>query len=129
MSENIVAIIAMLAATLCILIPFYLRHLNNIKKLETLVKLAEGGFDFKTGTVNLFNQESGPLSDLRRGAIFIALSLPIIVSLAIGGFYQEAAIFGGIPLAIGAAYLFVLKFGKRVEPRYESAPQNSGDSF
>jgi hypothetical protein len=47
-------------------------------------------------------------SYLRRGVIFIALSLPIIFSLVIGENYQEAAIFGGIALCAGLAYLLVL---------------------
>lgn len=129
MGETLIPISAFILIGLCILIPVYLRYLANIKKMETLVKLAESGVDIKAGTSNLLNQESGVNSDLRRGAIFIAISLPIILSLSLGEDYQEAAIFGGIPLCIGLAYLLVMRFGKRDEQIPVSRPYTPGDSF
>lgn len=129
MGETLIPITAFILIGLCVLIPFYLRYLTNIKKMETLIKLAESGIDIKSGVANLLVQESGSQSDLRRGTIFIALSLPIILSLSMGEDYQEAAIFGGIPLCIGLAYLLVMKFGKRTDQNTALTQQSPGDSF
>ncbi|MBU2099482.1 MAG: hypothetical protein KKD00_12020 [Gammaproteobacteria bacterium] len=113
MDDTLIPMTLFILIGLCVLIPFYLRYLTNIKKMETLIKLAESGVDLKAWPSNLLSQEPATNSDLRRGAIFIALSLPIILSLTIAEDYQEAALFGGIPLCIGLAYLLVMKFGKR----------------
>jgi len=75
--------------------------------------------------LNLLRQDPSASSDLRRGIIFIALSLPIIFSLVIGGNYQEAAIFGGMPLCVGLAYLLVRKLGKRELSVYTTESKNS----
>lgn len=129
MGDSLVGVVLFIVIGLCILVPFYLAYLNNVKKMETLIKLAEHGVDIKSGTTNLLTQEHGTLSDLRRGVIFIALSLPIILSLVISGDYQEAAFFGGIPLSIGMAYLLVAKFGRQSRLTSQSGSQSSEDSF
>ncbi len=113
MQETIIPILAITVFGLCVLVPFYLRYLTHIRRMETLVKLAEHGADIKADSMKMFNQESSPVNDMRRGALFIALSLPIIASLIIGGDAQEAILFGGIPLCIGIAYLLVMKYDKR----------------
>lgn len=129
MGGDVVGVVLFIVIGLCILVPFYLAYLNNVKKMETLIKLAENGVDIKSGTTNLLTQEPGSLSDLRRGVIFIALSLPIMLSLLIGEDYQEAAFFGGIPLCIGLAYLLVVKVGRQSNLTSVAKPQGSEDSF
>lgn len=128
MGDSVVGAILFIVIGLCILIPFYLAYLNNVKKMDTLIKLAENGVDIRAGTSSLLSQEPGTTSYLRRGVIFIALSLPIILSLVIGKDYQEAAFFGGVPLCIGLAYLLVVKLSKQNKTSF-SQPQSPGDTF
>lgn len=109
MQDTLVPIAFFILVGLCVLVPFYLRYLTNTRKMDTLVKLAEHGTVIQADSMQMFNQESRPVNDLRRGALFIALSLPIIASLSIGGDVREAILFGGIPLCIGIAYLLVMK--------------------
>ncbi|MDP2283540.1 MAG: DUF6249 domain-containing protein [Pseudohongiella sp.] len=113
MTDDLVPIVALIVLGSCILIPFYLRYLTGIKKMETLVKLAESGTEFKADTLNLLSREAGPVTDFRRGAIFIAISLPIIISLLIAGKYELAVLLGGIPLCVGIAFLLAIKFGRQ----------------
>ncbi len=131
MDNDILPIVLFIIVGGCILVPIYLRYLTNIKKMETLLKLAESGADIKADTVKLLSTQAGPINDLRRGAIFIAISLPIILGLSLGQNYVEAAVFGGIPLCIGLAYMIVLKYGynmvSRSAPNSEVDPQR--DSF
>jgi hypothetical protein len=129
MGDNLIPIVAVLIVGLCVIIPFYLHYQAKIKKMETLVKLAENGVDIKTGIQSLLSTGTSSDSDLRRGLIFIALSLPITLSLMIGGFIQEAAIFGGIPFCIGLAYLLMLKLGSQSKPSPEPRRLTSEDSF
>jgi hypothetical protein len=48
--------------------------------METQVKLAENGTDIKADRLSLLSRETGPVSDFRRGAIFIAISIPVTIS-------------------------------------------------
>lgn len=113
MSEAMIPIVALIVIGSCILIPFYLRYLTGVKKMDTLVKLAESGTEFKADTLNLLSRESGPVTDFRRGAIFIAISLPIILSLLITAKYELAVLLGGIPLCVGIAFLLAIKYGRQ----------------
>lgn len=80
--------------------------------METLVKLAENGTDINADTLSLFSRETGPVNDFRRGVIFIAISIPVIISLLIAERYDLAVLLGGIPLCVGAAFLLVNRYGR-----------------
>lgn len=121
MQDTIIPIFAITVFGLCVLVPFYLRYKAQIHKLDTLVKLAEHGADIKADPMEIFRQESSPVSDMRRGALFIAISLPVAGSLLMRGDFPEAILFGGIPLCIGIAYLLVMKYNKHTE----AVPTNS----
>lgn len=111
MSQELVPIVALIVLGGCILIPFYLRHLTGVKKLETLVKLAENGTNVNADTLSLLSRETGPVNDFRRGVIFIAISIPVIISLLISERYDLAILLGGIPLCVGAAFLMINRYG------------------
>jgi len=49
--NNLIPIVLFIIVGGCILVPIYLRYLTNIKKMETLLKLAESGADIKEDTV------------------------------------------------------------------------------
>lgn len=112
MSEELVPIVALIVIGSCVLIPFYLRYLTGVKRMETLVKLAENGTDINADTLSLFSRETGPVNDFRRGVIFIAISIPVIISLLIAERYDLAVLLGGIPLCVGAAFLLVNRYGR-----------------
>jgi len=120
MDGNWVAIVLFLATTACIVVFLYLRYLARTRKMETIVQLAEKGVDVSEDTLRMMSQEGGPVSDLRRGVIFISISIPIIIACLIAGDVLRAVILGGIPLSVGMAYLVVLKFGYRDNGRPES---------
>jgi hypothetical protein len=113
MSEELIPIVALIVTGCCVLIPFYLRYLTGVKKMETLVKLAENGTDIKADTLSLLSRETGPVTDFRRGVIFIAISIPVTASLLIVERYELAVLLGGIPLCVGTAFLLVIRYGRQ----------------
>ena len=90
----------------------YYRHLTKVKKLDTVVKLAESGGEVKPEMLDLLGKEvgAGPTSDLRKGLIWIAIGIPIMLAFVAEGEWVGVA-FGTAPLLIGLAYLVVMKFG------------------
>ncbi len=103
-------IIAVVCFFGCVFSAFYFSYLVRRNRNDTILKLVE-----KTGVVNseiteLMNQQGGPRSDFRKGLIWIAISAPLTVALALEG-GLEAAAFGLIPFLVGVAYLIVMKFG------------------
>ena len=101
------AFIFLTAAT--IVTPLYLRYLQRIKELETLVKLSEGGHEVKLDLLALLQPVRPPRNDARRGLIFLAVGIPLTTAMAIDGSYVMAVLLGGIPLLIGAAFLLMAK--------------------
>ncbi len=105
----VIALIFFPSAT--IVTSMYLRHRQRIKELDTLVKLAEGGQDVKLDLLTLMQQLGAsptvdkPRNDKRRGLIFLAVGIPLSLSLLIGGNYMEAILFGGTAILIGVAFL------------------------
>lgn len=111
MNEELVPIVALIVIACCVLIPFYLRYLTGVKKIATVVKLAENGADFKA-ILSLLSRETGPVNDFRRGVIFIAISIPVTISLLIIERYELAVLLGGIPLCVGTALLLVMRYAR-----------------
>lgn len=109
--DELVGIVLFTSAAACIIVPFYLRYLTRIKRMDTIVKLAENGSDVKAEMIKMLGYEGGPTNDLRKGLVFIALSLPLLLGFSVMGRYELAAFIGGIPLCVGLAYLAVMKFG------------------
>lgn len=110
-NEIWVAIALIFFPSATIVTSMYLRHRQRIKELDTLVKLAEGGQDVKLDLLTLMQQLSAgpatdkPRNDKRRGLIFLAVGIPLGLSLLIGGNYMEAILFGGTAILIGVAFL------------------------
>lgn len=96
-----------------VIVPFYLRHLSRVKELETLVKLAEGAGDLRENLLKLLEPRVVPHSDLRKGLIFIAIGLPLLIASLLDSQPIQATVMGGIPLLTGAAYLFVARLSNR----------------
>lgn len=90
----------------------YYRHLSKVKKLETVVKLAESGGEVKPEMLEMLGKEvgAGPTSDLRKGLIWIAIGVPIMLAFLVEQEWVGVA-FGTAPILIGAAYLVVMKYG------------------
>lgn len=122
MEDTLVPIVFFLMVAACILIPSYLRYKTRVRKMNTVVKLAESGGEVKAEMIKMLGQEGGPTSDMRKGVILVALSLPIIVGLLIAGEYVTAVILGGIPLCVGLAYLAVMKYGYTDESTHGHNP-------
>lgn len=114
-NEIWVAIALIFFPSATIVTSMYLRHRQRIKELETLVKLAEGGQDVKLDMLTLLQQlGTAPgidksRNDKRRGLIFLAVGIPLSLSLLIGANYMEAILFGGTAILIGVAFLMMAK--------------------
>jgi hypothetical protein len=85
------------------------QHLSCTK----ITKLAENGTDIKADTISLLSRETGPVTDFRRGVIFIAIGIPVTASLLIVERYELAVLLGGVPLCVGAAFLLVIRYGRQ----------------
>jgi hypothetical protein len=114
-NEIWVAIALIFFPSITIITSMSLRHRQRIKELDTLVKLAEGGQDVKLDMLTLLPQIGSPpvvdksRTDKRRGLIFIAVGIPLSLSLLIGGNYMETILFGGTAILIGVALLIMAK--------------------
>jgi len=120
MIDEWIPIVLFLCTAACIIVPFYLRYLTRIKRMDTIVKLAENGGEVKAEMIRMLGYEGGPTNDLRKGLVFIALSLPVLLGFVVAGRYELAVFIGGIPLCVGLAYLAVMKFGYRHNKEQES---------
>jgi hypothetical protein len=120
--DALVPIILFLAITACIIVPVYLRYKTRVKKMETVVKLAESGVEVKAEMIKMLGQEGGPVSDLRKGLIFIAIAIPVSSGLLIEGQVAIAAVLGGVPHCVGLAYLAVRKYGYTDDSMKEPNP-------
>jgi hypothetical protein len=111
MEDTLVPIALFLVIAACIIVPVYLRYKTRVRKMQTIVKLAESGGVVNTDMIKMLGQEGGPVSDLRKGLIFIAIAIPVLLGLLIQGEYAIAVVLGGVPLCVGLAYLVVMKYG------------------
>lgn len=109
--EDWIAIVLFLCTAACIIVPFYLRYLTRVKRMDTIIKLAENGGEVKAEMIKMLGYEGGPTNDMRKGLVFIAISLPTLLGFMLAGKFQMAAFIGGIPLCVGLAYLAVMKYG------------------
>ena len=122
MDDNLVAIFLFTAITACIIVPFYLRYKTRLRKMETVVKLAENGGEVNVDMLKMLGQEGGPTSDMRKGLIFIAIGVPVLLGLLAQGMTTVAVLLGGVPLCVGLAYLAVMKYGYTDASTNESGP-------
>jgi hypothetical protein len=88
--EELVGIVLFTGAAACIIVSLYLRYLTRIKRMDTIVKLAENGGDVKAEMIKMLGYEGGPTNDLRKGLVFIALSLPLLLGFSVMGRYELA---------------------------------------
>lgn len=109
--DEMIAIVMFLSIAACIIVPFYLRYLTRIKRMDTIVKLAENGGEVKSDMIKMLGYEGGPTHDMRKGLVLIALSLPVLLGFFVADRLELAVFLGGIPLCVGLAYLAVMKFG------------------
>ena len=77
MSEHWVPVSLFFFSTVsCCLIVYWWIKLKE-KKLETIVKIVESGDEVKPEMIRLLGQKSGPINDLRKGLIWLAIGLPL----------------------------------------------------
>ncbi|MCB1649425.1 MAG: hypothetical protein H7A05_03565 [Pseudomonadales bacterium] len=107
--DELIAIVALVIVGACFILPFYLRYQINLKELDTLTRLAEGGADVQTIINTLLKRRENPQSDKRRGLLLLAVAIPLIAFGVSQGEAYIALIFGGIPLLLGLAYLIMAK--------------------
>jgi hypothetical protein len=111
LEDVLIPITLFLVIAACIIVPFYLRYKTRVHKMETVVKLAASGGEVKAEMIRMLGQEGGPQSDLRKGLIYLAIAIPVLLGLLIQKQYAIAVILGGVPLCVGLAYLIVMKYG------------------
>jgi hypothetical protein len=110
--DFLVGIVFFLVLGACILVPRYFRHLTRTKEMEALVKLAENGTDVQLAVMALVRRQYSPQQDLRKGVLLMAVAIPLVT---LGWVQSEpfiAIVFGGIPLLVGLAYLYMAKNAK-----------------
>ena len=122
MEDTLVPIVLFLVIAACIIVPVYLRYKTRVRKMQTIVKLAESGGVVNTDMIKMLGQEGGPVGDLRKGLIFIAIAIPVLLGLLIQGEYAIAVVLGGVPLCVGLAYLVVMKYGYTDDSTKEPNP-------
>ena len=110
MVELWVPIMGMVSFFGTVIVLFYLHYRSKGKKLDTIVKLAESGGEVKPEMIEMLGREGGPAGDLRKGLIWLAIGIPLVLGLLVEG-EIEAAAFGLVPLLIGVSYLVVMKMG------------------
>jgi hypothetical protein len=58
---------------------------------------------------------STPRNDLRKGLIFLAISIPVILGGLVDGEVMVSIVLGGIPLLVGLAYVYMAKSAEPTE--------------
>ncbi|OFE13756.1 hypothetical protein PHACT_11940 [Pseudohongiella acticola] len=108
-----IAMFFCLAASLITFI--YLRHVSQVRKMDTVLKLAERNGGVTDKMLQMLGENNTPRNDLRKGLILTAISLPVILGFVLQG-NRDAAIFvGGVLLCAGLAYLAVMKYGNKLD--------------
>ena len=105
---------------LSLFIIVYALHSYKVKRLDTMLKLAESSGEVKPEMIAMLGSGGGPTDDLRKGLIWLALGVPLAIGLAIEAGAGPAA-FGCAPILIGFAYLAVMKFGYQDDKSYVSS--------
>jgi uncharacterized membrane protein len=113
--EDLIPIALFLVIAACIIFPVYFSHRTRVKELETLAKLADCNEEIRNELLRFMKRSTDPRSDLRKGVVLIALAIPIIVAFVVDGTMMVAIIFGGIPLLVGLAFLYMAKSIKTTE--------------
>lgn len=108
-NEIWLVMLLIVVTAVCILTPIYLRYLQRIKELETLVKLAEGGHEVRVDMLSLLQPPRAPRNDMRRGLIFLAVGIPLALAFVIDGTYMMAVLLGGIPILAGLGFLVMAR--------------------
>jgi len=97
---------------------FYIFYLAKRRKLESVIKLVELGGEVKPEMLAMLESAKGPVSDMRRGLVWLAIGIPLTLALLLQVGASQA-VFGTIPILIGVAYLVMMKYGHN-ESRSES---------
>lgn len=113
--ENLVPISLFLVLGVIIVLPAYFWYLSRVKELETLSKLAQSSEEIRADILKYMKRPTTARSDLRRGLVLLALAIPIIVAGLIDGTPMVSIIFGGVPLLVGLAYVYMAKSAKPTE--------------
>lgn len=111
MDSDWVGIVLFLCLATPLIVFLYLRHAYRVRKLDTVLKLAERGGDVTDQMLELLSENSSPVKDMRKGLILIAISVPLLLGFIVQGEWSSAMFVGGIPLFAGLAYLAVMKYG------------------
>jgi len=95
-----------------LVIYFILVFLNRklALKTETLIKLVEAGATIDPDMLKMLNEPSGPIIDLRKGLIWLAIGIPAVIGL-LAEPEGPPWVLGLIPVFIGLAYLIMMKLG------------------
>ncbi|MDT8364688.1 MAG: DUF6249 domain-containing protein [Nitrosomonas sp.] len=109
---DLIPIVFFIVIAACIITPVYLSHRTRVKELETLTKLADCNEEIRNELLKFMRRNTDPRSDLRKGVVLIALALPIIVAFIVDGSGINSIIFGGIPLLVGLAFIYMAKSAK-----------------
>lgn len=111
MGPDWVGIVFFLCIAAPLIVFLYLRHVFRVRKLDTVLKLAEHGGEVTEQMLQLLSESSKPVNDLRKGLILTAVSVPVMLGFIVQGNWSSAIFVGGIPLFAGLAYLAVMKYG------------------
>ncbi|MEX2333280.1 MAG: DUF6249 domain-containing protein [Pseudohongiella sp.] len=111
MSEEWIAIVMFLSIAACAIVFMYLRHVSQIRRMDTVLKLAERDGEVTEQMLQLLGDNNSPINDMRKGLILSAVSLPVILGFAVQGNWTATIFVGGVLLCAGLAYLVVMKYG------------------
>lgn len=110
MHELWIPVLGIIAFFSTVISVFYFHYRAKGHKLDTIVKLAQSDGEVKPEMIAALGQEGGPTGDMRKGLIWLAIGVPLVIAMLVGE-DLEAAAYGLVPVMIGVAYLVVMKFG------------------